>query len=142
MLDTNWTPEKFIWKNCTNPEDYCAIATPKTNGKTFIIDESLHIREVEPGVVVLPKAELNIHVKDVSIENVDQKYDEYTIRMKEERFKLLNKLKQDVGSGIYYYFSFMSQPCDIGGLVFIEGFSAVWAEGRIISKLDTLFTVH
>ena len=139
-------PDGFVLVDCLFRDNFAAIATPTTKGRTFIVNKDLEIGEVQPGKIFLPEAEIRIEVpiEEFSPTEIDEKYDEFVARMDVKRCEMLNNLKSDVGTGtgLYYYFLFAIMPASKTSWVFREGFSAVWAEGRIISKLDYPFTVH
>ena len=137
-------PDGFILKDCLFRDNFGAIATPTTKGRTFIVNKDLKIVEVKPGKIFLPEAEIQVEVAidEFSPTEIEEKYDESVARTDIKRCGILNNLKSDVGSGIYYYFLFCIMPAGKAGWLFREGFSAVWAEGRIRSKLDYPYTVH
>jgi len=151
-------PEGYLFKDFTL-EMPGLIPTITTERHTQYLNDKYKIVEPEETNIIphaayaplkrkiyLPRIRMPIVIKDINLENICDKYDEYYSKMRTLRFKFLNKLKRKIGQGVYYLFFFMCQTIDEkyskNAMLFEEGFSAVWADKIIGTETNSLFTIH
>jgi hypothetical protein len=142
-------PEGYLFKDCSH-EMLSSLPFAITRGPTQYLGENKKVVTGNEGKIYLPFVNISTVVEGINLKNLESKYEEYYRKMRKIRFNFLNKLRRKEGQGAYFLFLFMSQTVDstpsnpkpVNAMLFIEKFSAVWADKIIRFDIDNLCTVH